>query len=50
MDSTAFVGGFYNTLTVSSNTWNVMPGGDATLGRLAEQPFQRYHELWTSCA
>jgi iron complex outermembrane recepter protein len=39
MDSTAFVGGFYNTLTASSNTWNVMPGGDATLGRLQSNLF-----------
>jgi iron complex outermembrane recepter protein len=39
MDSTAFVGGFYNTLTSSSNTWNVMPGGDATLGRLQSNLF-----------
>jgi len=35
MDSTSFVGGWYNTLTVSGDTWNVMPGGDATLGRLS---------------
>ena len=34
MDSTTFVGGFYNTLTWSSDTRNVMPGGNATLGRL----------------
>jgi iron complex outermembrane recepter protein len=39
MDSTAFIGGFYNTLTASSNTWNVMPGGDATLGRLQSNLF-----------
>ena len=35
MDSTMFVGGFYNTLTASSDTRNVMPGGNATLGRLS---------------
>jgi iron complex outermembrane recepter protein len=39
MDSTAFVGGFYNTLTASSNTWNVMPGGNATLGMLQSNLF-----------
>jgi iron complex outermembrane recepter protein len=39
MDSTTFVGGFYNTLTASSNTWNVMPGGNATLGRLQSNLF-----------
>ena len=35
MDSTTFFGGFYNTLTASSDTRNVMPGGNATLGLLA---------------
>jgi iron complex outermembrane receptor protein len=35
MDSTTFVGGFYNTLTASSDTRMLMPGGNATLGRLA---------------
>jgi iron complex outermembrane receptor protein len=35
MDSTTFFGAFYNTLTASSDTRNVMPGGNATLGRLA---------------
>ena len=44
MDSTTFVGGFYNTLAASSDTRNVMPGGNATLGRF-EQSVQRYHEL-----
>lgn len=39
MDSTAFVGGFYNTLTASSDTQNVMPGGNATLGRLSSNLF-----------
>jgi iron complex outermembrane receptor protein len=35
MDSTTFVGGFYNTLTASSDTRNVVPGGNAALGRLS---------------
>ncbi|WGD56326.1 TonB-dependent receptor [Bradyrhizobium sp. CB1650] len=35
MDSTTFFGAFYNTLTASSDTRNVMPGGNATLGRLS---------------
>ncbi|SEN32676.1 TonB-dependent receptor [Bradyrhizobium sp. OK095] len=35
MESTAFFGAFYNTLTASSDTRNVMPGGNATLGRLS---------------
>lgn len=35
MDSTAYFGGFYNTLTASSDTRNVMPGGNATLGSLS---------------
>jgi iron complex outermembrane receptor protein len=35
MDSTTFVGGFYNTLTASGDTRNVMPGGNAALGRLS---------------
>ena len=39
MDSTAFFGGFYNTLTASSDTRNVMPGGNATLGRLSSNLF-----------
>jgi iron complex outermembrane receptor protein len=39
MDSTTFVGGFYNTLTASSDTRNVMPGGYATLGRLSSNLF-----------
>ena len=34
LDSTTFFGGFYNTLTASSDTRNVMPGGNATLGLL----------------
>jgi iron complex outermembrane receptor protein len=39
LDSTAFFGGFYNTLTASSDTRNVMPGGNATLGRLSSNLF-----------
>jgi iron complex outermembrane receptor protein len=35
MDSTSFFGGFYNTLSWSSDTRNVMPGGNATLGLLS---------------
>ena len=39
MDSTTFFGGFYNTLTASSDTRNVIPGGNATLGRLSSNLF-----------
>ncbi|MEH2482788.1 iron complex outermembrane receptor protein [Nitrobacteraceae bacterium AZCC 2146] len=39
MDSTTFIGGFYNSLTASSDTRNVMPGGNATLGRLSSNLF-----------
>lgn len=39
MDSTTFVGGFYNTLVASSDTRNVMPGGNATLGLLQNNTF-----------
>ncbi|RXT44625.1 TonB-dependent receptor family protein [Bradyrhizobium betae] len=35
LESIAFFGAFYNTLTASSDTRNVMPGGNATLGRLS---------------
>ena len=35
LESTAFFGAFYSTLTASSDTRNVMPGGNATLGRLS---------------
>jgi iron complex outermembrane recepter protein len=35
MGTTTYFGGFYNTLPWSSDTRNVMPGGNATLGRLA---------------
>jgi iron complex outermembrane recepter protein len=39
MDSTTFVGGWYNTLVASSDTRYVMPGGNATLGRLQSNTF-----------
>ncbi|MCP4619124.1 MAG: TonB-dependent receptor [Bradyrhizobium sp.] len=35
MDTTSYVGGFFNTLPWSSDTINVMPGGNATLGRIS---------------
>ena len=35
MDSTSYVGGFYNTLSWSSDTRNVMPGGNAAPGLLS---------------
>ena len=35
MDSTSYFGGFYNTLSWSSDTRNLMPGGNATLGLLS---------------
>lgn len=35
MDSTTYFGGFYNTLSWSGDTRMLMPGGDATLGRLS---------------
>lgn len=35
LDSTSYFGGFYNTMSWSGNTWNVMPGGNATLGSLS---------------
>ena len=34
LESTTYFGAFYNTLTASSDTRNVMPGGNATLGLL----------------
>jgi iron complex outermembrane recepter protein len=40
MDSTTFVGGWYNTLTTTSDTRNVMPGGNAALGLLQSTQFQ----------
>ena len=39
LESTAFFGAFYNTLTASSDTRNVMPGGNATLGSLTNNQF-----------
>jgi iron complex outermembrane receptor protein len=39
MDSTTFVGGWYNTLVASSDTRNVMPGGNATVGLLQANTF-----------
>ncbi|MGY8709652.1 TonB-dependent receptor [Bradyrhizobium sp. 18BD] len=39
MDSTTFVGAWYNTLVASSDTRNVMPGGNATLGLLQANTF-----------
>ena len=39
MDSTTFIGGFYNTLAVSGDTRNVVPGGNALLGRLSSNLF-----------
>src|SRR3954452_7524348 len=39
MDSTTFVGGWYNTLVASSDTRNVMPGGYAALGQLSSNVF-----------
>lgn len=40
MDSTTFFGGWYNTLTTTSDTVNVKPGGNATLGLLQSRQFQ----------
>lgn len=39
LESTTFFGAFYNTLSASSDTRNVMPGGNATLGRLSSSLF-----------
>ena len=39
MNSTTYFGVFYNALTASSDTRNVMPGGNATLGRLSSNVF-----------
>lgn len=41
LESTAFFGAFYNTLTASSDTRNVMPGGNATLGSLWSNLFSQ---------
>jgi len=40
MDSTTFLGGWYNNLDTTSYTFNVMPGGNATLGLLQSSQFQ----------
>jgi iron complex outermembrane recepter protein len=40
MDSTTLIGGWYNTLSTTSNTFNVMPGGSANLGQLQSSQFQ----------
>ena len=50
MESTTYFGAFYNTLTASSDTRNVMPGGNATLGLLREQYLQRHLQLRRSRA
>ncbi|WP_027529853.1 TonB-dependent receptor [Bradyrhizobium sp. WSM3983] len=39
LDSTTLVGAWYNTLVASSDTRNVMPGGNATLGLLQANTF-----------
>ena len=39
MDSTTYFGGFYNTLVASSDTRNLMPGGNAMLGLLQSNTF-----------
>lgn len=39
MDSTTYFGGVYDTLVASSDTRNVMPGGNAALGRLSSNLF-----------
>ncbi|WP_315703478.1 MULTISPECIES: TonB-dependent receptor [unclassified Bradyrhizobium] len=39
LESTALFGAFYNTLTSSGDTRNVMPGGNATLGSLSSNLF-----------
>jgi iron complex outermembrane receptor protein len=39
MDSTTYFGGWYNTLVASSDTRNVVPGGNATLGALSSNLF-----------
>ncbi len=40
MDSTTLVGGWYNMLSTTSNTFNVAAGGDARLGLLQSSQFQ----------
>src|SRR3954454_24092691 len=39
LESTTYFGAFYNTLTASSDTRNVMPGGNARLGLLQSNTF-----------
>ncbi|MGH6644055.1 MAG: TonB-dependent receptor family protein, partial [Bradyrhizobium sp.] len=39
LDSTIYFGAFYNTLVASSDTRNVMPGGNARLGLLQSNTF-----------
>lgn len=39
MDFTTFVGGWYNSLVASSDSRNVMPGGNAQLGQLQSNTF-----------
>lgn len=41
LESTAFFGAFYNTLTASSDTRNVIPGGNATLGSLSSNLYSQ---------
>lgn len=41
LESTALFGAFYNTLTASSDTRNVMPGGNATLGSLSSNLYSQ---------
>lgn len=41
LESTAFFGAFYNTLTESSDNRNVMPGGNATLGSLSSNLYSQ---------
>ena len=39
MDSTTLIGGWYNTLSATSDTFNLALGGDALLGALASRQF-----------
>lgn len=39
LESTTFFGAFYNTLTASGDSRNVVPGGNATLGALTANTF-----------
>jgi iron complex outermembrane recepter protein len=40
MDSTTLIGGWYNTLTTTGDTFNVIPGGNAIIGQLQSIQFQ----------